>query len=100
MEKTVSVNGIQFKLKVTAGFQLRYRNAFYVEYANDIKKLSDDGDSSVVYKVVWTAVKTANPDTPDLQTWLDSLPFDLDFGKLFAEVADLISNGNKETTKN
>ncbi|PEQ03692.1 hypothetical protein [Bacillus toyonensis] len=93
MEKTISIDGKQVKLKSTAATVKRYKAQFRRNLFADMMGLgaistltSPDGsqqpidtsnldlskvDFELVYDLTWLFAKTADPSIPDPMTWLD-----------------------------
>lgn len=79
MEKTIWVNGKEVRLRATAALPIRYKAQFGRDLFADIFKMKpaiEDGDFSqldslILYDLAWLMAKSANPDIPDLEEWLD-----------------------------
>lgn len=84
MEKVLSVGEKQIKFKSTAGTMMRYRNYFHRDFIKDLvhlkEKLKDKKENGAEFELVdleiferisWCMAKTANPDIPDIEHWLD-----------------------------
>lgn len=98
MEKTLKIDGRNITFKATGGTLYRYKNQFGREFLSDAADLmkfeesktkkkikSPDGkitfqdeydftklNLELVYNLSWTMAKTADPNLPDPQSWLDS----------------------------
>ncbi|PGT67013.1 hypothetical protein COD14_19975 [Bacillus cereus] len=86
MEKTITIDGKQVRLKSTAGTPIRYKAQFGKDMFADMFSLQafmpllnekvDEMDFSkldfdVIYNLMWTYAKTADDDIPSPLTWLD-----------------------------
>ncbi|MFA2810168.1 hypothetical protein [Bacillus mycoides] len=86
MEKTITIDGKQVRLKSTAGTPIRYKAQFGKDMFADMFSLQafmpllngkvDEMDFSkldfdVIYNLVWAYAKTADESIPSPLTWLD-----------------------------
>lgn len=82
MEKILNIDGRQVKFKSTGAFLLRYKAQFGRDALQDIFKLqtvisggkiTDIGalDMEILYDLVWTLAKTADPNISPPIEWLD-----------------------------
>ena len=92
MEKTIEIDGKQVRLKSTAALPMRYKAQFRSDYYGDLMKMAkafgldkkktldlskvdyndlDHFNLDVLYNIIWTMAKTADPAIPDPMTWLD-----------------------------
>mgnify|MGYP000108626338 CR=1 FL=1 len=93
MEKTITIDGKQVKLKANAASAKRYKAQFRRDLFADMFKLGaigtfasqdategtidfsnldfDKVDFEVCYDLVWLYAKTADPEIPDPMTWLE-----------------------------
>jgi hypothetical protein len=116
MEKIIAIGGKSVKFKATAGFLYRYRTYFGIEYSADLakianvsKKIKEDGadvlacseeaDTRVFQRILWTYAKTADPTIPDIDLWLDEFE-EFDTQAIMAQLKDLIELTNKSIIKN
>lgn len=87
MEKTIIIDDKEVRLKSTGGTAIRFKAQFGKDYFAQLLKLAplgkidmenldpsklDSVDFEVFYNLVWTMAKTADPNTPEPMTWLDS----------------------------
>jgi hypothetical protein len=101
MEKILTIDGRQVKFKSTGAFLLRYKAQFGRDALQDIFKLQNainsDGqladvnalDLEVIYDLVWTLAKTANPDILPPFEWLDSFS-EFPLAEIVPEITDMI----------
>lgn len=84
MEKTINIDGKDYKMKSTAANLLKYKAQFGRDLLEDIDRLQQaqrkDGswnvgmiDLSIMYDMVWLLIKAADPSLPEPLAWLDSL---------------------------
>lgn len=83
MEKILNIDGRQVKFKSTGAYLLRYKAQFGRDALKDIYKLMgamgednkitniDALDLEVLYDIVWTLAKTADPSIKPPLEWLD-----------------------------
>ena len=84
MEKILNIDGRQVKFKSTAAFLHRYKAQFGRDALQDLFKIEQsvdkDGktihdisalDLGVLFEMVWTLAKTADPSIPTPMEWLD-----------------------------
>ncbi|MEN6391082.1 MAG: hypothetical protein ABFD04_11755 [Syntrophomonas sp.] len=101
MEKILTIDGRQVKFKSTGAFLLRYKAQFGRDAIKDIYMLQgavDKGkkiknidalDIEVIYNLVWTLAKTADPNISPPLEWLDGFSeFPLD--EIVPEIEDMI----------
>ncbi|MBD5798403.1 hypothetical protein BHU24_05260 [Bacillus pseudomycoides] len=113
MEKTITIDGKQVRLKSTAATVKRYKAQFRRDLFADMMGLgaigtvtSQDGSQSyidlsnvnlkqvdfeVIYDLVWLYAKTANPDIPDPITWLDGFD-EFPIYEIMPEIDDMIQS--------
>ena len=101
MEKTITIDGHQVKFKSTGAFLLRYKAQFGRDALLDIFKLKAAVDSEgrivdinaldleVIYDLVWTLAKTADPSLPPPLDWLDTFS-EFPLAEIVPEVTDMI----------
>ena len=121
MEKIIEIGGKSVKFKATAGFLYRYRTYFGIEYSVDLAKIantskkikesnakeadsdvlacSEEADTRVFQRILWTYAKTADPTIPDIDLWLDEFE-EFDTQAIMAQLKDLIELTNKSIIKN
>ncbi len=103
MEKMLTIDGRQVRLKSTGAFLLRYKAQFGRDAIQDAFRLLGSMDSNnqitdlgsldleVLYNMTWTLAKTADPALPPPMEWLDSFSaFPLD--EIVPEVIDMIAS--------
>lgn len=84
MEKIINISGKEVKLKSTAGTLLRYRNYFHRDFMKDLihlqRRLNEKEENGTDFEIIdlelferiaWCMAKTADKDTPDIESWLD-----------------------------
>lgn len=83
MEKILTIDGRQVKFKSTGAFLLRYKAQFGRDALQDIFRLQGAVDANgniidasavdleIIYDLVWTLAKTADPEIPPPLDWLD-----------------------------
>ena len=102
MEKILTIDGRQVKFKSTGAFLLKYKSQFGRDALKDIfrrqeaidvenSKLKDIEalDLEVFYNLVWTLAKTAEPNLPPPEDWLDSFS-EFPLMDIVPEVMDMI----------
>lgn len=101
MEKILNIDGRQVKFKSTGAYLLRYKAQFGRDAFKDIYKLmgvmSEDNkiadidalDLEVLYGMVWTLAKTADPSIPPPMEWLDDFS-EFPIMDILPEVQDMI----------
>lgn len=101
MEKILTIDGRQVRFKSTGAFLLRYKAQFGRDALQDIFKLQaavgTDGqikdasalDLEIIFNLVWTLAKTADPKIPPPMEWLDT--FDVfPLQEIVPEVTEMI----------
>ncbi|MGI2801628.1 hypothetical protein ACRS6O_00980 [Bacillus cytotoxicus] len=113
MEKTITIDGKQVRLKSTAATVKRYKAQFRRDLFADILALGAIGtfnsqdasegivdlstvdfkqvDFEVIYDLVWLYAKTADPSIPDPITWLDGFD-EFPIYEIMPEIMDMIQN--------
>ncbi|OOR57498.1 hypothetical protein BGP34_13540 [Bacillus mycoides] len=111
MEKTITIDGKQVKLKSTAATVKRYKAQFRRDLFADMFALGamgtitspdstegtidlstldfDKVDFEVIYDLVWLYAKTADPSISDPLTWLDGFD-EFPIYEIMPEINDLI----------
>lgn len=101
MEKVLIIDGRQVKFKSTGAFLLRYKAQFGRDALQDIFKLQSAIDSKgtikdpsaldleVIYNLVWTLAKTADPAIPPPLDWLDEFA-EFPLSEIVPEATDMI----------
>lgn len=111
MEKTITIDGKQVKLKATAATVKRYKAQFRRNLFADLMGLgainalaSSDGseqpidmsnvdmskvDFELIYDLTWLYAKTADPNIPDPMTWLDKFE-EFPIEEIMPEVMELV----------
>ena len=83
MERIISIDGRDVKLQSTGAYLLRYKKYFgrdaiqdLMSMGSEMEKLENgnvaDFNMDILYMIVWTLAKTANPDIPPMIDWVDS----------------------------
>ncbi|QWG33364.1 hypothetical protein [Bacillus mycoides] len=108
MEKTITIDGKQVRLKSTAATVKRYKAQFRRDLFADMLALGAIGtftsqdasegtidlstvDFEVIYDLVWLYAKTADPNLPDPITWLDGFD-EFPIYDIMPEINDLIQS--------
>lgn len=100
MEKILTIDGRQVKFKSTGAFLLRYKAQFGRDALQDIFKLQgvigdnkitniDALDLEVIYDLVWTLAKTADPNILPPLEWLDEFS-EFPLVEIIPEITDMI----------
>ncbi|KUH44876.1 hypothetical protein ACU80C_19785 [Bacillus mycoides] len=111
MEKTITIDGKQVRLKGTAATVKRYKAQFRRDLFADMFALGAMGtttspdsteatidlstldfnkvDFEVIYDLVWLYARTADPSIPDPITWLDGFD-EFPIYEIMPEINDLI----------
>ena len=84
MEKIITIDGKDVRLKITAAFPLRFNALTGKEY------FSNDSTTQRFYDTVWVAAKCADETIPDVLEWVESFETFPIFS-IFNEVTDFIS---------
>jgi len=112
MEKILIIDGRQVRFKSTGAFLLRYKAQFGRDVLQDIFKLQSAVDAKghikdasaldleVIYDLVWTLAKTADPTILPPMEWLDTFG-EFPLSDIVPEVMDIIfsSMGNTVESK-
>ncbi|PGM94542.1 hypothetical protein [Bacillus cereus] len=113
MEKTITIDGKQVRLKSTAATVKRYKAQFRRDLFADMMALGAIGtftpqdssqpsidlsnvdvskvDFEVIYDLVWLYAKTANPEIADPITWLDGFD-EFPIYDIMPEINDMIQS--------
>lgn len=101
MEKVLTINSKEIKMKSTAGTLMRYRNNFGRDLIKDMVHLQDklkkvNGgeqfeivDLDMFEKIAWCMAKTADNTIPDIEHWLDNFET-FDIMKVLPEIMQLL----------
>lgn len=110
MEKVLMIDGRQVKFKSTGAFLLRYKAQFKRDALQDLLKLEgaidkknqikdiDALDLEVLYNMVWTLAKVADPSIPPPMEWLDEFSA-FPIMEILPEVIDMITGCLTSTVK-
>ena len=84
MEKILTIDGRQVKFKSTAAYLLKYKAQFGRDAIQDLYKILESVDSKtkevkdisaldlgILYDMVWSLAKQADPNIPPPMEWLD-----------------------------
>ena len=122
MEKTITIDGKQVKLKANAASAKRYKAQFRRDLFADMFKLGaigtfasqdategtidfsnldfDKVDFEVCYDLVWLYAKTADPEIPDPMTWLEGFD-EFPIYDIMPEINEMVqNNGSKKSKEN
>ena len=119
MEKTIYIDDRPVRLKSTAGTMKRYKAHFQKDYFSELLKLAklmeksngetfdlskisydelDHFDFEPLYNFIWVLAKTADPQIPDPEIWLDG--FDaMPIAEVFPQIIDLLENSIQSKKK-
>ena len=101
MEKLLIIDGRQVNFKSTGAFLLRYKAQFGRDALQDIFKLQTavdtDGqikdasalDLEIIYNLIWTLAKTADPAIPPPLEWLDGFS-EFPLSEIVPELTEII----------
>ncbi len=101
MEKVLIIDGRQVPFKSTGAFLLRYKAQFGRDALQDIFALQGSVDAEgrltdasaldleVIYNLIWTLAKTADPTIPPPMDWLDTFS-EFPLSQIVPEVTDMI----------
>ena len=101
MEKILTIDGRQVKFKSTGAYLLRYKAQFGRDALQDIFKLQSSVDTQghivdasamdleVIYDLVWTLAKTADPSIPPPLDWLDGFS-EFPLAEIVPDLTDMI----------
>jgi hypothetical protein len=110
MEKILTIDGRQVKFKSTGAFLLRYKAQFGRDALQDIFKLQNAIDNNgqikdisaldleVVYDLVWTLAKTADPNILPPLEWLDEFS-EFPLAEIVPEITDMIFSCLRSTVE-
>jgi hypothetical protein len=110
MEKILNIDGRQVKFKSTGAYLLRYKAQFGRDALKDIFKLQaavdennqiadiDALDLEVLYDLVWTLAKTADPGIKPPMEWLDEFS-EFPLMDIVPKIIDLIYSCLSSTVK-
>lgn len=107
MEKTLTIDGREVRFKATAATMIRYKAEFGREYIADMSAMErfakepdmESLDLTPFYRVVWVLAKTADPDIPDMMTWLDGFS-EFPVVSIFADLKELVALNMRVDRKN
>lgn len=101
MEKTITVDGKEIKLKSHGAIPLLYKQQFGKDFFSEISKIQDISnlDSEVLYNMIWLFAKTADKDIPSTPIeWLmtfDEFPLEEALPDAMEMVGRLIQHKKK-----
>ncbi len=110
MEKILTIDGRQVKFKSTGAFLLRYKAQFGRDALQDLFRLQSAVDSKgnikdasaldleVIYNLVWTLAKVADPSIPPPLEWLDTFS-EFPLREIVPEVMDMIFSSFDSTVE-
>lgn len=118
MEKTIYIDEKQVRLRSTASLPKLYKAQHRRDYFADLLKLAKSiggtgkslnlskvsyedlsyFDMEIIYDIVWTMAKSADPNIPDTITWLDG--FDtFPINDIMPQVQELMTSCAQQTKK-
>lgn len=101
MEKVLIIDGKQVRFKSTGAFLYRYKSQFKRDALRDLfvlqSAIDDNGnivdisalDLEVIYNLVWTLAKTAEPSIPPPMEWLDTFG-SFPLADILPDISDLL----------
>lgn len=113
MEKTITIDGQQIKLKSHAAIPLMYKAQFNRDFFGDVLKMNKitsfdpkkenyevlaNLDTSVFYNIIWTYAKAADSNIDEPIQWLaqfESFPLE----EIILQVTDLLTHSFKTKKK-
>jgi hypothetical protein len=111
MEKIITIDGRQVKMKSTGAYLLKYKSQFGRDALRDVFKLYGVFDAEtkevknlealdleVFYNLIWTLAKTADPSIGPPEQWLDGFS-EFPLMDIIPEVMELITSCIKSTAK-
>jgi hypothetical protein len=111
MEKTVTIDGRDVRLKSSAALPLRYKAQFGRDLFADMAKMDDVGDgkkkkvdlsaldTDAIFNVIWTLAKCADPSIPPVIDWVESFE-EFPVFAIFKEAGPLITLSMGTSQKN
>lgn len=109
MEKIIRIDDRDVKFKSTAGTPIRYKMQFKSEMMDDLQSLNEKmqevkvgkasfsfNDLRIFEQIAWAMVKTADPNTPPMENWLDDFEM-FSIYTILPELEDLILANFKST---
>ena len=92
MEKTIKVDGQDVRISMSADTLRVYRRTFNKDLMSDMSKMKDSLDMEVMENLLWVSAKAADPEIPDIDTWLSQFsPF-----SIIRAAGDLLQAWNEE----
>ena len=108
MEKVLTINNKEIRMKSTAGTLMRYRNNFgrdlikdMLRLQNKLKDVQEQGkqfeimELDMFEKIAWCMAKTADNTIPDIEHWLDNFET-FDIMKVLPEIMQLLVDNLKQ----
>lgn len=104
MFKTVTIEGKPIPLKSTGRTARMYAQFFNSDFIGDfysLSKLADGGDikPNVVEQITWSLAKTANPNIPDIDEWLEQFESSISLFEKFEEIMSVVNSSFKTQVK-
>ncbi len=88
MEKTITIDEKEVRLKSDAAIGLLYEASFGVGYEKDFQKMQENSSTLFFYRMLWALAKTADESIPELQKWLKGFE-SIDIDELVEDVTTL-----------
>ena len=110
MEKTITIDGREVRLKTNGATPLRYKTQFKRDYLADVVKLmkllgafaggesTEELESDVVFNIAWVYAKTADATIAEPMAWLESFD-EFPLLDVLVDVAELAANSLKTSKK-
>jgi hypothetical protein len=116
MEKTITIDGKEIKLKTNGATPLRYKAQFGKDYFKEILKMAplenlskkkkedivandlEALDFEVFYNIAWIMAKTANPSIPEPIEWLEQFD-EFPMAEVIPELQDMLLTSIQTTKK-
>ena len=102
MEKIINIDGKDVKFKSTAGTLCKYRMQFKSDMIDDLMKVKNKlkdakengsnlniADLQTFEQIAWAMAKTADPDVPPIENWLDDFEM-FSIYQVLPELSDLM----------
>ncbi|MFJ7736396.1 hypothetical protein ACIQ2D_08630 [Lysinibacillus sp. NPDC097287] len=102
MEKIVTIEGQEIRLKTHGNVPDLYKKHFGTDFFTDMNSMSKGGmNVSVLNNVLWLSAKIADPEIPPIDNWnesFDSFPILSAIDEVQEMLGKLMNTGKKMTT--
>lgn len=105
MEKCIVIDGKNVRFKSTAATLPRYKSQFGTDFLADCARIEEAEkditklDTMPFYQIIWVMAKTADPNIPDMFTWLDGFE-NFPIISIYTELSELIEGNMRVDRKN